>query len=217
MELMVSGNIVKLDPDYYNLFKDKNIYLNHKGYAMMKKQSLHRIITECPKDKVVDHINQNKLDNRSENLRICSVAENNINRPLSQTSKTGLTGVHFYKPLSKYVAYISRDKKRHHLGYFDSKEEAYYKYCAVAKILHGEFTADRIKNIKVEPCEIKPKEYKSPQYVLDYYQNNKEAKSRKSLIKLNKKNGKRPKDITIDKHQLTEDEIAECLEIYNNK
>lgn len=37
---------------------------------------LHRIITQCPEDKEVDHINHNPLDNRRSNLKICSHKEN---------------------------------------------------------------------------------------------------------------------------------------------
>jgi len=216
MELFVKSHSILLDPTDYQSFKDKTISINNRGYAMNAGKLIHRTIMNCQADKVIDHINQNKLDNRTANLRVCSIGENNLNRSLSSASKTGLTGVHYYKPNNKYVAYISKDKKRYHLGYFDTKEDAYYKYCAVAKLLHGEFSADRIKAIKVEPCEIKPKEYKSPQYVLEYYRNNKEKKSKQSVIRLIKMNGKRPKDTTIQKHKITDDEIQECIEIFRN-
>lgn len=217
MELQVKSHTILLDPSDYDTFKDKTLYVNNKGYATHDRgKQLHRTIMDCPKDKVIDHINQDKLDNRKANLRICSIGENNLNKPLSSRNKVGMTGVHFYKPLNKYMAYISRDKKRHHLGYFETAEEAYYKYCAVAKNLHGEYTAERIKNIAVEPCEIKPKEYKSPQYVLEYYRRNKDKKAKDSLLRSIAKTGKRPRDTTIDKHKLTEQEIQEWIDKYQN-
>jgi len=215
MELIVKSHSILLDETDYNLFKDKNISIS-QGYAKHKGEKLHRIIMECPKDKVIDHINHNRLDNRRANLRICTIAENNLNKSLSSRNKVGMTGVHYYKPLNKYMAYITKDKKRHHLGYFESAEEAYYKYCAVAKNLHGEYTAERIKNIAVEPCELKPKEYKSPDYVLAYYRKNKDKKAKDSLLRSLAKTGKRPKETTIQKHKLTEQEIQEWLDKYEN-
>lgn len=217
MELQVKSHTILLDPNDYDTFKDKTLNINSKGYATHDRgKQLHRTIMDCPKDKVIDHINQDKLDNRKANLRICTIGENNLNKPLSNRNKVGYTGVHFYKPLNKYMAYISKDKKRHHLGYFETAEEAYYKYCAVAKNLHGEYTAERIKNIAVEPCEIKPKEYKSPPYVLEYYKRNKDKKAKDSLLRSLAKTGKRPRDTTIEKHKLTEAEIQEWLDKYSN-
>jgi len=49
-------------------------YLNNKAIA------LHRFIVNCPNGKMVDHINHNTLDNRKENLKICTNKENQHNR-----------------------------------------------------------------------------------------------------------------------------------------
>ena len=54
--------------------KTDSYLINRKG------EKLHRILLNCPKGMVVDHINGNTLDNRRSNLRVCSQLENTQNR-----------------------------------------------------------------------------------------------------------------------------------------
>lgn len=40
---------------------------------------MHRVLTNCPKGMVVDHLNHDGLDNRMFNLRVCTYSENMLN------------------------------------------------------------------------------------------------------------------------------------------
>jgi hypothetical protein len=51
---------------------------------------------------------------------------------------TEYAGVHYYKATGKYQAYITRYGVKHHLGYFDTPEEAAGARDSKARELYGE-------------------------------------------------------------------------------
>lgn len=98
---------------------------------------LARLISACPKGMEVDHKNRNPLDNRKENLRICTRLQNEMNKPTRKESASGYKGVRMVK--NSWVARIKIDGKFKHIGCFFSKEEAAKAYNEKAKELYGEF------------------------------------------------------------------------------
>lgn len=86
----------------------------------------------------IDHINGDGRDNRIANLRDCSRAQNATNSLAQKSSKTGLRGVHYHPGARRYRAQICKNNKIHHLGYFDTPEEAHEAYLKAAHTLHGE-------------------------------------------------------------------------------
>ncbi|MDR6555425.1 HNH endonuclease [Paenibacillus qinlingensis] len=89
--------------------------------------NLHRYIMGLEKGNklVVDHINHNGLDNRKENLRIVTVAENAQNLISGKRgSRTGVRGLSWSKSLKMWQVRIHINKKLHHFGYFHDYDEA---------------------------------------------------------------------------------------------
>lgn len=72
----------------------------------------------------VDHKNQDKLDNRIENLRPFSPSQNAMNAKVNIRSKSGITGVSKHPKGSTWVAKITHNYKPIHLGCFKTKEDA---------------------------------------------------------------------------------------------
>jgi hypothetical protein len=115
----IPGKIcVVFDPgvkDFYVQYHDGN-----------RRQFLHRFLMDFPDGFMIDHINNNTLDNRSCNLRLADNRLNQSNR--KQVTSSKYTGVSWNKPTKKWQAYIRIDGKKHHLGYFESEESAYEAY-----------------------------------------------------------------------------------------
>lgn len=117
-----------------------------KAYAITEsgKKSvitLHRYLTKASgRPQCVDHINGNTLDNRQNNLRVCSPAENNKNRTKPHPKSTsGYRGVCWVKSKNKYKAYISLNNKHKHLGYYNNPEDAARAFNKAAIVVYGDF------------------------------------------------------------------------------
>lgn len=92
--------------------------------TVKRGELMHRIITSCPDGMIVDHVNRNPLDNRRENLRVCTQRENVFNSGIRSDNKTGHTGVIFRKREKLWFSYISIDGKQVSLGYHKTKKQA---------------------------------------------------------------------------------------------
>jgi len=126
--------------DYEKFVKGESFHLIKPGYVVNGKHKyLHRLITNAPDGMDVDHINGNKLDNRKSNLRICSRAQNQMNRGKTKNNKSGFKGVFFNKPTGKFMSKIMIDGKNVHLGSFEKAEDAYKAYCDACVKYHKEF------------------------------------------------------------------------------
>jgi hypothetical protein len=88
---------------------------------------------------VVDHINGNPLDNRRQNLRICTQKENSRNSIKKRTNTSGYKGVSWFKRDKKWRAQIKVNYKAIHLGYFDTLKLAKQAYNQAADRYFGEF------------------------------------------------------------------------------
>lgn len=87
--------------------------------------------------KIVDHIDGNPSNNRIENLRCATHAENTWNSKRAKNNSSGFKGVQKHK--DKWVAIVIFHGKRHRLGVFKDAIEA-AKAVSLARIeLHGEF------------------------------------------------------------------------------
>ena len=133
-----------------------------------RRNSIHRLVMGSPKGMCVDHINGDTLDNRKENLRVCTRSQNSQNQKIKSHNQSGYKGVYysknpFYekflkegpalkkdgtikkvqpKPYAKpWVAYIGggQGKSPIRLGCHATAEEAAEVRDKKALEIHGEF------------------------------------------------------------------------------
>jgi len=117
---------------YLSITIKNRIYLNHRIiWAMLKR--------EDPAGYQIDHINENKLDNRIENLRKATQSQNLCNRK-------AIKGYCFDASKDKWTAQIRLNGKKKFLGSFDTEEQAREAYLRAKEKLHGEFMPTDMKH-----------------------------------------------------------------------
>lgn len=109
-------------------------------YVSSGRYSFHRVLMDAPPGMVVDHIDNNGLNNRRCNLRIVTNAQNVRRARQKRVPKTSrFTGVNYDKRLKKWRCQIKYIYKTIYLGMYESEIEAARFYDLVAKKLFGEF------------------------------------------------------------------------------
>jgi hypothetical protein len=78
---------------------------------------LHRLLTNCPDNMVVDHIDHNTLDNRLENLRV-------VTRKANIQNFREQKGITYREDLGKWVVRMQANGKQMHLGCFLDYDDA---------------------------------------------------------------------------------------------
>ena len=90
-------------------------------------------------EKILDHKDMCKSNNKIDNLRLANKSENGFNRHKPFNNTSGFKGVTWCAHASKWRAKTKYKNKHIHLGLFITKELAYEAYVNFAKINHGEY------------------------------------------------------------------------------
>lgn len=111
---------------------------NKKKYFLKRSHivlAMHGTVVQD--GEMVDHINGISADDRVENLRIVTQAQNQINRKMSTNNKSGHKGI--FRRYGKWQANIGYQGKKIVLGSYETKEEAIEVRLKAERELFGEF------------------------------------------------------------------------------
>tara|TARA_R110000787_G_C13039146_1_gene405157 strand:- start:6 stop:467 length:462 start_codon:yes stop_codon:yes gene_type:complete len=108
----------------------------YRGKEKRKNWKVHRLVAEAfisnDESKLcVDHIDRNKLNNDISNLRWATYTENNNNKGMYKSNKSGHTNISYDKLKNKWVYSKTGEKKKK----FDTKQECIlWKFYSKIKI-----------------------------------------------------------------------------------
>jgi len=143
------GKYAKVSDEDYEELSKKKWYVSPSGYAghnVVTKDGhyiewMHRIVLNAPAGTIVDHRDQDKLNNQRENLRLCTHSENHANTSVQPNCTSGYRGVAFHKASGKWQAHIKHMNKNVYLGLHLTKRAAAEAYNAKALELFGSFAS----------------------------------------------------------------------------
>jgi len=151
---LTRGKVAKVDDEDYPILIQKKWsanYIRGKWYAVrsfwdkekkiIRAEKMHRtILGVTDKNVLVDHTDEDGLNNQKSNIRICTHSQNLMNRGKCKKDKSSkYKGVFYRKERKRWIAIIYKNKKIHRLGSFKKEIDAAKKYNEVAIKMHGAF------------------------------------------------------------------------------
>lgn len=141
-----NGTSFVIDSDVIDNVSDFFWRLDTSGYVLTGNGS-NKILLQwfvmgyksAPQNMVIDHINQDKTDNRRCNLRFVSEHQNNLNHGISKANKSGYVGAFFDNRKGRFCGKITVNNHGIRLGFTDNLIEAAQMYNIASELLFGEF------------------------------------------------------------------------------
>lgn len=150
---LTQGYVALIDEEDWPLvagYKWHAIRVRRVVYAQASAEGgavyMHRVITGAAKGQEVDHINDDGIDNRRANLRICSTRQNQYNSRSRRGSSSRFKGVGFNISKNRWVAEINIEGRRIYLGRHRTEEAAARAYDKAARKYQGEFARLNLPN-----------------------------------------------------------------------
>lgn len=147
--ILSQGKKAIVDNKDFNYLNQWKWYYGGRGYAIRHSEMIkgkrdkiymHRVIMNNPKDKEIDHIDGNRINNQKSNLRICKRMENLHNQKVPKNNKSGYKGVCYLKNYKKWISYICVNNKNIYLGRFNNKIDAIESRKKADKLYYGDFS-----------------------------------------------------------------------------
>lgn len=97
-----------------------------------------------PDGMIIDHTNQNRADNRIENLRLCVVSQNNCNSKLRKDNTSSVKGVGWSKQRRKWRVRLKYKGKEYTVGFYESLDDAEKAIQEKRNQVHQEFASHQV-------------------------------------------------------------------------
>lgn len=100
------------------------IIIGLNGFSYLAHRLAWLYMTGAWPEEQIDHINQDRTDNRWENLRGVTGYENHKNCKLFSNNTSGVTGVYYSNKTNKWISQIKANNKACYIGSYEDFFEA---------------------------------------------------------------------------------------------
>ena len=143
--------VALVDADFVPVLKRMGkLWFLQRGYAATGRSDnqgswirMHNLVLPTALGVWPDHINGDRADNRSSNLRPATPSQNTISSRKVK-GKVPFRGVKIANSSGSFLAEIMVNQKRRRIGWFKTPEEAARAYDRAAVETHGEFAVTNV-------------------------------------------------------------------------